>query len=177
MLNLSMRLESMVFARIRAITADDRARIDAGKHARFGGSKVAVADEQYGVASGGAFNSNDGARVAFGITKADIATLRRDLREQLGIRLSPEQVDALLFEARTTAPGDHVKDYEQRKAYEREKKARRREWARENGFCIICCKNAASYRGDGSQNATCTQCRANVTNTRRKARKPARRKP
>lgn len=135
-------------------------------------NSVIIDDDGQAHVKGGIFNATGGRDVSLsmhGLSAGDVAAFRKELRTTTGITLSQEAADQLLAEAAyaTIVPVDE--DEKRRK--NREKIARRREWARANGYCIICTKNAASFKTDGTQNATCSECQRKA-NAAKKARKP-----
>lgn len=122
---------------------------------------------------GGIFQAKGGRDVRLGmlhLEKSDVAAFRKELRKRTGVNLSQEYADQLLSEAAYSGKLDLVKSIEEKRAYEREKKAKRRQWARDHGYCIMCCKNAAGFDADGYQLATCRDCqdRANAAKSRKR---------
>lgn len=134
-----------------------------------------VLKDQYGdIASvrGGMFNANGGRDVRLslaGLTRSDVTAFRQTVKERLGFEPPVPMAEALLIQTQSEVPVSESKE-EKRRAYEREKKARRRQWARAKGYCIICCKNAAGYReSDGAQLATCRDCQAKANAAKKRA--------
>jgi hypothetical protein len=157
MLHALRTIEELAYRHLESIREDDNARELRGKHKRYGGSRVAVADEDYGVASGGAFNASDGANVAYGITKADVAAFVAHL-SKIGFRISAGEAEAMLFEA-TTKPKKRLgMTIEEKREKARLKKARQRAAAREAMRCIICCSRCVAFDDQGNPRSTCPEC-------------------
>ncbi len=133
----------------------------------------AVLKDQYGDVRkvvGGMFRATGGrdAHLSIhGLTRADVTAFREAIEKRLGFAPPCAMAEALLIQTRDSA-GDLMDDKtETRRARERAKKAKRRKWAIANGYCRICCKNAASYTAEGDPMKTCQDCRDRVVRNRK----------
>lgn len=120
---------------------------------------------------GGMFNANGG-RQAFlsvhGLTKADVTAFRKAIGERLGFEPPVPMAEALLIQTHGNPEALTMDNAtETRRARERTKKAKRRQWAREHGICIMCCKNPATGKQDGTIGTTCWECQ-DKANARKK---------
>lgn len=124
---------------------------------------------------GGMLNSTGGRDYdlsIMGLSREDVTSFRRLIKAKLGFEPPCTMAEALLAQTQATGAHRMTDTGDDRKAKERDKKAKRRAWARENGFCIICCKNAASYDDEGATMATCVECRERIVTKRRTKKKP-----
>lgn len=166
MLDFSARIEYAAVSFLRDLRRQ-------GSEAKM--NSVHVDDYGQAHVRGGAFNASRERAImsiAHGISPHDVAQFRKQLREGTGVSVSCEQADALLMEAqdaiaRGTITIDMPKSAKEQRAYERKKKAKRRQWARENGLCIICCKEPAADRQDGTPGSTCKGCQTKANAAKR----------
>lgn len=102
---------------------------------------------------------------AWGFTKEDVRNVRAQLANA-GIKRSTDQTFALLCSARFVLDGGTLPpakrsnmSAEDRRAYEREKKRRRRAALRERGQCIVCGIHPVVYdERRGCHGSTCYWC-------------------
>lgn len=131
--------------------------------------------DDYGQAhvKGGMFNATGGRDYHLsihGLTRADVTAFRRTLKKRLGFEPPCAMAEALLIQTDKTPEATAIDEAtEKRRKRERDKKARRRQWARDRGYCIVCCKNAVSYTSEGKDMATCQECRDRVSEHRKRA--------
>lgn len=109
---------------------------------------------------------------AFGYTNQDVTDLRKQLAT-IGVKLWWDDVEAMLIDGSSALSRGTTwtMDKKARRAYRRVWMQERRQWARENGYCTICVKNAASFRADGSQCATCKECQDKANAAKKRASK------
>jgi hypothetical protein len=165
-LDVSQRIEDQAVRFLRELSrhrpVDDKPKVNS------------VHVDEYGQAHvrGGMFNATGGRDASLsiaGFTASDITAFRRELREHTGLSLSQSQADSLLMEARSALRDGTMTrmDPEEKREKNRQKIARRRELARKNGICIICTKNPATGKRDGSIGTTCWECQNKATEAKR----------
>lgn len=169
MLDLSRTLEEEAARFVRDLCrhrpADDRGQ---------GSNTVTIGDDGTSHVRGGMFNAKGGRDYhlsIMGLSRADVTSFRRLIKDKLGFEPPCTMAEALLAQTQATGAHRMTDTGDDRRAKERDKKAKRRAWARENGFCIICCKNAASYDDEGETMATCVECRDRIVTKRRTKKK------
>lgn len=139
-----------------------------------GSNTVTIDDQGHSHVRGGMFNANGGRDYhlsIMGLSRADVTTFRRLIKDKLGFEPPCSMAEALLAQTQERGTMSPMVDIEKRRARERRKKAARRAKARAAGLCIICCKNAASYSPkDGSDNVTCLECQHKANEAKKRAR-------
>jgi hypothetical protein len=141
------RVPRKVYRMVTAALEDARAANDGA--GRF---RTPVSVDDYGRAHGpkwfhkGAYDAD---RLGTGIAKGDARALGIALRKA-GMKVTDDEADALLAQAVM----GYLVCVSLTPEQEREKKKRRRAWARANGICIICCKIPVP---EGY--TTCQECR------------------
>lgn len=154
MLDVSRSLEDAAEAFLAEIAREQRP-------AGFNGT---VADDDGTVyVRGGMVNATGGRDYHLsivGLSREDVTSFRRLIKKQLGFEPPCALAEALLVESRSKRFEGRLED--ERKARAAAKKEARRKAAAAQGFCRICCRNAAGYDANGEQLKTCEDCRDRV---------------